>query len=328
MLFILIKRRYDLEGTDNEGLSIGIIVLTWNEVHNTLSTLSAVFNSTQNSGSQAHIVLVDNGSDKKVIQSLEKAVQDLDFAVSVVKLPANIGFGAGMNRGIEFISKIVKCDYYWFLNNDAQPATECVKELISYARSNPRKKIIGSTLIDTASGNIECAGGCRYNSWFSMDHLFLEGQAIDIIEQDRNLNINFDYVYGAAILIKARFFHQIGGFNPRYFLYFEELEFSSFCDKDELGWCKKALVSHMGGATSGSTPVLAAFCVYHAALSSYRYTFHHHPLKLPTVIFARLVGKTLHGVLKRQPMSIKAPWVALWDFFTGQTKKTLEFFEN
>lgn len=300
-------------------ITIGVIILTWDEASKTIQLLERV-SSFSGSNNNIHTILVDNGSESDVSATILKALEDTSGSFFYVKSETNVGFGAGMNLGVECLSGHARCDYFWFLNNDAMPDSSTLDNLLEYIAENPDKRIIGCTITDPVSGTIQCAGGCKYNSWFAMDKPIMKGIPASFLDESPPMEVTFDYIYGASFLVESGFFFKTGGFSRNYFLYFEELELATHCKRAELGWCRNAFVAHGSGLTTLSDDAMTMFSAYHAALSSFRFTNKHFAWKLPTVMTARLLGKICHAVVYKKPFLIKAVWLAIQDFICNRTR--------
>lgn len=246
----------------------------------------------------------------------------------LIHTPENLGYGQGMNFGAKRLNTLSHHEYIFLLNNDVYLGDSCISALQEYISENPQTKIIGTTVLDTKSGLIQCAGGCTYYSWFGISKAYLKGKPLEAIKSKesafRNVKAHLDYIYGAAFLVRSDFFYSIGMFNEEYFLYFEELELASQCDKNEMGWCTDAVIYHEGGGTAESSDKVSSFCVYHAALSCFRYTCNKNPLKILSVILTRLFGKLIHAIVQKKSYHVTSIVKATADLVSGKTRRKIK----
>jgi len=157
------------------------------------------------------VVVVDNDSSDG---SFEKALSHFSRA-HFIKNSANIGFSQGNNIGIRFaLEKFA--DAIFILNNDTIIEKDTIAKLASEAQRNSTAGII-SPIIMNPDKSTWFAGGTI--DWMKMrtNHLF------QIIS---NKPYASQYLSGCAMLIKKDVFKKIGLFDERYFLYYEDADFS------------------------------------------------------------------------------------------------------
>lgn len=298
---------------------LGITILNWNNAVSTIVALKTIVNALANAKFEYDIVVVENGSSEEQKNLLIDSIRS-DSNLSHVQIrlnDTNEGYGGGMNSGVAFLPQRGHYDYYWLLNNDVLVDDNCFSNLFDYVTRNQNKKVIGITSLDL-SRNIQCAGGCRYFSWFGIEERNQAGTKLSQIDRSNN---SFDYIYGSALMVESQFFDETGGFDNTYFLYFEELSLAKQCQPSELGWCPDAILVHQQGSSELYDHRVKAFCVYHAALSCFRFTFSNYPHKIISVIFTRIIGKAIHAILRRNCDEFKAVVLAIKHLIKGKTEK-------
>ena len=111
------------------------IILTWNNVNETLDCIKSLLRLQEES--PARIIIVDNASELKYQRELEDGLKEIsvDFAIieedeieKIENLPSqrfillknssNYGYAGGNNRGIKLALKDRSLNYIWILNND------------------------------------------------------------------------------------------------------------------------------------------------------------------------------------------------------------------
>jgi N-acetylglucosaminyl-diphospho-decaprenol L-rhamnosyltransferase len=90
----------------------------------------------------AQIYLVDNGSDDGSPEHLRRAVP----AATVVETGANLGFGGGMNAGI----RAGRRPYVLLLNSDARPVDDGLSMLLDCLAADPQLGAVGPMTVDAA----------------------------------------------------------------------------------------------------------------------------------------------------------------------------------
>ena len=185
------------------------------------------------------IVVADNGSADGSLALLRAHP-----GVRVLELGHNFGFGGGANRGVAATSAPWVC----VLNSDATPAPDWLGQLLAAPR-DARTWALGSVLVSARSGRIESAG----------DQYAPAGYAYKLL-RDRPLEDLPAEPYpvfaapGAAPVFRRDVFNALGGYEERFFLYYEDVDLAFRAVLG--GWhallVPSAHVTHRLGATTGS----------------------------------------------------------------------------
>jgi len=186
------------------------------------------------------IVVADNGSSDGSLALLRAHHP----GVRVLELGHNFGFAGGANRGVAATSAPWVC----VLNSDAAPASDWLHQLLAPARSD-RTWALGSVLVSAATGRIESAGD-QYSS---------QGYAYKLL-RDRPLDALPADPYpvfaapGAAPVFRRDVFEQLGGYEERFFLYYEDIDlaFRAVLRGYHALLVPAARVTHQLGATTRS----------------------------------------------------------------------------
>jgi len=194
---------------DSNFPKIFVIVLNFNGKATLNDCLTSVFTSDY---PNFEIVLVDNNSKDG---SFEQA--KLNFSRShFIKNSENVGFSKGNNVGIRYaLEKFA--DYIFLLNNDATIERNTLSLLMATANNNPAAGIISPTILSGDKKQVWFAGGKI--QWSKM-------KTIHLTELATKLPFSSEYLSGCAMLIKKEVFKKIGLFNERFFLYYEDADFS------------------------------------------------------------------------------------------------------
>ncbi|MFT6955210.1 MAG: GT2 family glycosyltransferase [Halieaceae bacterium] len=296
-------------------INVGVVILNWRKSLHTIRCVESLLLARSEAGSAAkvRIVLVDNDSQGYDVEALTSWLQESGAAdCHLICSNENLGFAGGMNLGIRFLESS-KPDHYWLLNNDLVVEPGSVDSLVFSAKAFPDIAIWGPTVVDATTNLVQCAGGCRYYPCIGMDKSAYSGLPLnEVLNKPEG---KFDYIYGAAMLVKGDFLRKSGGLDERYFLYFEELELASKLDsKQRLSWCKNAVVRHVGSSSISNDKDYRARTSYHAALSAYRFTWNHYPICLPTVVVFRILGLAFRALVERNSRLALAPVRALLHF--------------
>lgn len=298
--------------------AIATVILSWEGPYSTMRCARSVMAAYSAAGMrESKIVIVDNGSSDSTVSELCSWHRELDDSqVYLILNSENLGFSVGMNTGIRHCQHIDNFDYYWLLNNDLHVDPESIDALLKAAAAQKQVVIWGPTVISEKTNRTECAGGCIYYRSIGYSRPAHGGKLISEIGELPVPRI--DYIYGAAMFVDSNFIARVGGLDESYFLYYEEIELANqLTSSEEMGWCREAIVYHIGAGSSVVAGV-SEIKTKQAAISSLRYTRRYCPFFLPTVCLARFLGILLRGLLQLDIRPSIAVLVAFFEFFRDE----------
>lgn len=199
------------------------------------------------------IVIVDNGSADCSADRVARRFP----TVEVVRFPDNRGFAKACNVGA---SRARDAEYLLFLNPDTCVARETVESASSVLASEARTGICGIALRN-AEGSVTDAAAREPTLPRYVTHLLgLDRLGLSFLPRGRYLPAELaeprlvDQVSGAFFLVRQDLFRRLGGFDERFFLYYEEADFSLRARQSEsLSWLATNLSGfHEGEASSRS----------------------------------------------------------------------------
>jgi GT2 family glycosyltransferase len=226
---------------------VDIVIVNWNSGE----LLSSCIKSIEENNIQElnSIIVVDNNSSDGSEKITSKSKNFI-----LVKNQKNLGFGRSCNIGSEYCNS----DFILFLNPDTVLFPNTLQKTKKYMKKNENEEvgIAGIQLLD-AAGNIH-----RHSSVFpSVFRFFLRSTGIHkiFLSLDHVLsNWNHDdtkevpHVIGAFFFVRSELFKKLNGFDERFFVYLEDLDFSLRASK--LGWKTHFISSiqsmHIAGGTS------------------------------------------------------------------------------
>ena len=189
-------------------------------------TLKAVETLIANAGDVTmRIVVFDNASGDGSAEAVSAAFP----AVEVVANAENIGFGRANN----VVAETATTDWLLLLNPDTETHPGAVENLLTFAKQHPAAGITGGrTVFPDGSLNIA-------SCWRRMTVWSLFCNAVGLSKLFRNSEIfnseafggwqrdtvrEVDIVVGCFLMISTRLWRELGGFDPRYFMYGEETD--------------------------------------------------------------------------------------------------------
>ena len=186
------------------------------------------------------IVVADNGSRDGSLALVRAAYP----GVVALELGRNHGFAGGANRGVRATSAPWVC----VLNSDATPAPDWLERLVG-APHGERTWALGSVLVSARTGLIESAG----------DGYAPEGYAYKLLREQPLGDLPGEpyrafAAPGAAPLLRRDVFNLLGGYEERFFLYYEDVDlaFRALLMGYEALVVPSARVVHRLGATTRS----------------------------------------------------------------------------
>jgi len=205
---------------------VDVGVVTWNTAQLTADALRNLIDSDQ--GVDIRLLVRDNGSEDGTPEVVAQKVPEAEIEVG-----PNVGFGAGTN------ALIAKSDAPWFfaLNPDAWPEPGAIGRLVEVATAAPRAAAVAPR-IENPNGGLEYSThpfpSARVAAvvGFGLDRVLprtiLERMALErywLHDAPRTV----DWAVGAALLMRRTALDEIGGFDEKFFMYAEDLE-----------WCWRA----------------------------------------------------------------------------------------
>ncbi|MCL3862688.1 glycosyltransferase family 2 protein [Actinotalea sp. K2] len=205
--------------------------------------------------SPTHLVLVDNGSDRRVVDEVATT-----YGAQVRDPGGNLGYGRAANVGA------AEGDEPWLViaNPDIVWHTGALDRLLEVATADPTVGAAGPALL-----NVD---GTRYPSARALPSLTQGvGHAVlgrvwptnpwTIAYQRRQEDTSLEqraagWLSGACLLVRRTAFEQVGGFDEAYFMFFEDLDLGERLSR--AGWTNvyvpSAVVTHVGGTSWRERP--------------------------------------------------------------------------
>ncbi len=189
---------------------ISVIIPTFNSWYTLKSCINSIYKQTLK---PLEIIVIDNassdGTAKKVRQYYPK--------VNLVVLPTNLGVTGGRNAGIDYSNK--KSKYLFFFDHDMSADKNMLKNLVGTLNSDHNIGITTPKIYYSSHKRKIWSAGTNINL-ITGQVLFRGGDDIGQF----NLNEQVQ-VAPAAIMVKRSVIDQIGGFDNRYFLTYEDTDF-------------------------------------------------------------------------------------------------------
>lgn len=239
---------------------IGIIILNFNGEKDTLECLKSLEKLQSENNIDTEIIVIDNGSIP------EFKIEHLKFRknVQLIKNKENIGFVGGNNVGIEYALED-KCDYVLILNNDTIVGTQLVNELVKTAELDEKIGIVVPKIYFEKGYEFHKE---RYKKeelgkiiWYAggvMDWKNIIGfhKGVDDVDNGQYEKVEeTEIATGCCMLVKSEVFKKVGLFDEKYFLYYEDADFSQRVKKAgyKIIFSPNAILWHKNAGSAGGS---------------------------------------------------------------------------
>ncbi len=193
---------------------VSVVVVNYRGADDTITCLRALFADLSYPAGKLQVICVDNASGDGSAERIRAAVPQ----ALVVDAPANLGFAGGCNLGVRHATGSVLA----FLNNDARPHPDWVRAAVRVFRAEPTVGAVASKVLDWDGRAIDFVDGGL--TWFGMGYKRHAGEPDDG-SHDAPRDVLFGT--GSALLVRAELFAELGGFDERFFMFYEDVD---------LGW--------------------------------------------------------------------------------------------
>ena len=208
-------------------------------------------------GLRLQIVIVDNASRDDSVALLNADFADCELLFNT----ANVGFGRANNQALA----LARGGLVLLLNTDAFVAPDSIGRTVRYMDSHPACALLGVRLVGR-DGVLQPS--CRYfptpwneflvrtglNRWFPGTRL------VDDMAWDHASPRECDWVPGCYYLVRKSVVDRVGLFDPRFFLYYEEVDHCRAVKAagGQVMYCPETTVVHIGGESAKSDSVITA----------------------------------------------------------------------
>ena len=256
--------------------SIHVVIVNWNTGDYLRQCLESIVLARRDDVKLARVTVIDNASSDGSAADLD----GLDLPLEVVHNSRNIGFAAACNQGAEGSA----ADYLLFLNPDTRlfPDTLAVVTAFMDSEQAAQVGICGGQVLDPDGGPaISCA---RFPT---LRVLFGKMTGLDrvvpglfpshhLTPAETRQSRPVDQVIGAFFLVRRELFTALGGFDTRYFIYYEEVDFALRALRRGFRsyFLKQARILHAGSVSAEQSLDLR---LYHSLRSKLIYARRHWP---------------------------------------------------
>lgn len=227
---------------------LAVVILNWNGSAMMRRFLPSVVRYSNLPGVQ--VIVADNHSSDDSLEMLRACFP----TVGTIVLDENYGFAEGYNRAL----RQVESTYYLLLNSDVEVTSGWLEPLLDYMDMHKemaacQPKLLSFSAKEKGKEVFEYAGACggyldRYG------YPFCRGRVMERVEEDHGQYDTPHSVFwatGAALLVRAADYWNVGGLDGRFFAHMEEIDFCWRLRSRGRGIAcvPMSKVYHVGGAT-------------------------------------------------------------------------------
>jgi len=206
-----------------------------------------------------HCVVVDNHSSDGTQELVRRQAPWADL----IECDRNHGFAWGCNVGLETVAS----PYTLFLNPDAQIEPQSLRTLLDFLVDRIEVGVVGPATICRPGGADEVL---QLTGALPSPRTILPGRLARALGEPASRAIlpgeqpfETGWICGAAFLARTALLNQLGGFDPRFFLYWEETDLC--CRVKQAGYqvwaVGTAVAQHAVGVSSRDEPCKINGCI-------------------------------------------------------------------
>jgi GT2 family glycosyltransferase/glycosyltransferase involved in cell wall biosynthesis len=230
---------------------VSVVLVNFRGVNDTLSSIESIKNSNYPKD-LIEIVVVDNASNDDSVEKLKELKNQIKLVIS----ETNLGFAGGVNLGVKNSSG----EIIGLLNNDAECDPNWITSAVNTLLGDEKNACVASKVLSIDGKEIDFVDGSL--TWYGMGYKR---------EAKKNVNEVIDFkkevlfATGSAMFVKKDIFEQVGGFDERFFMFYEDVDF---------GWRLNLL-----GYKVIFDPNSIAFHKHHASIEKFGQYYEHYMLE-------------------------------------------------
>lgn len=233
--------------------AVVVILVVWNGVEDTLECLRSL---REDRYANKQILIVDNASS----DGSAERIRAEGFDVCILRSERNLGFTGGNNLGL-FHAQSLGVKYAFLLNNDTTLEPDAISRLVGAAEQIGDVGVLAPVMhYYDRPGEVWFAGASlsltRAEALHASPASLLDTALGDLKNSNAKIKEHSDaevyacpWVSGCAMLVRMSAFGQVGGFDERFYLTWEDVDWCVRMRRQ--GWqvlvAPKARIYHKGG---------------------------------------------------------------------------------
>ena len=246
--------------------SVAVILLNFNSTSYTKACVSSILESHKDC-TNLKIIVWDSASEQPPTSS------DFEIGVDLVCSHTNDGFALGNNKACAYAIEKYDPEYLLLLNNDTRLTKGVIEQLLAVLESDSKVGVVvpkiyfeknreyhSASYEDEEKGSVIWYGGGTID-WRNM---ILVHDGVDEVDRGQLGTdlMTTDFATGCCMMVKSRVWQELKGFDPAYFLYYEDADLSERMKARgyKCQFLPSAYIYHINaGSSSGSGSALHGY---------------------------------------------------------------------
>lgn len=225
---------------------IAIVILNWNGAKLMQQFLPSVIEFSKNETTD--IIVADNGSTDESLSVLRTEFPE----VKILDLKQNYGFARGYNEAL----KLIEADYFVILNSDVEVTPGWLDSPVALMEADPAIAAVQPKILSYHQKTHFEYAGAAGGFIDRFGYPFCRGRIFDEVEADLgqyNNQTDIFWATGACMFVRAKQFHEAGGFDADFWAHMEEIDLCWRLKNSgyRIVYTPESTVFHVGG---GSLP--------------------------------------------------------------------------
>lgn len=230
-------------------MDVSVIIVSYNTCGLLVDCIESIYRQTDRV--EFEIIVVDNDSKDNTCETVKRKFPE----VRLIKSAVNLGFGKANNLGVEN----AKGKYLFFLNSDTVLLNNAIKVFFDFAESSKDRIGALGAILKAPDG-----GTCHsYGKFITMRSELYDVVAkyLRFLKDSSNSHplqvlepVAVDYITGADLFVPRAVYEEIGGFDPAFFMYCEEVDWQR--RMQDAGYVRLVIngpeIVHLEGGSDGS----------------------------------------------------------------------------
>ena len=221
---------------------LSIIIPTWNTADITLNCINSIQKYLPKTFFE--IIVIDNASADNTSDLFSK-----NKNIIYVRNSENLGFSKACNIGVKY----AKSDYLLFLNSDMELVDSSIVDMLSFFQKNSNCGLVGPQFLNPDK-SVQGSVFPPQTSLNAFREFWLNQKSYSKYFPAGDNPLSVWAISGGAVLIKKELFEKIGGWNEKYFMYYEDLDLCRQIRKSNLKiyYYPKCKLIHRHGASGAN----------------------------------------------------------------------------
>lgn len=226
---------------------VAAIILNWNGCKDTLECLDSLYKCKWDN---LKVFVADNGSQDNSVAEIRSKFP----ACKVLELGLNFGFAEGNNRAVAAALE-EGCDFLLLLNNDTTVEPDLIEKLVFHYQKLGPRSVLGAKIAYYDDPKYIWDFGALWDKSHGTYHKVAKDQLMQGVCHV----VEVDHIIGCTMFIPADLVREIGLFDKRFFLNYEETD-----------WCVRAKAADI------KLYSIPDAIVYHKISRSFQGSLHNH----------------------------------------------------